>query len=71
MADKKTDQILGAHIVGAHATEIIHTAALAINRGLTVRQLGSLIFGHPVVAESIMEAAHDLHGESVHLAKKK
>ena len=71
IADKNTDQILGVHIVGAHATEIIHTAALAINRGLTVRQLGSLIFGHPVIAESIMEAAHDLHGESVHLARKR
>jgi dihydrolipoamide dehydrogenase len=71
IADKKTDKLLGVHIVGIHATEIIHTAALAINRGLTVEQLGSLIFGHPVISESIMEAAHDLHGTSVHLAKKK
>ena len=71
IGDKKTDQLLGVHIVGIHATEIIHTAALAINRQLTVRQLGDLIFGHPVIAESIMEAAHDLHGQSVHLAKKR
>ena len=71
IADKKTDKVLGVHIVGVHATEIIHTAALAINRGMTVKQLGSLIFGHPVISESIMEAAHDLHQMSVHLAKKK
>ncbi|MCB2229689.1 dihydrolipoyl dehydrogenase [bacterium] len=71
IGDKKTDKLLGVHVVGAHATEIIHTAALAINRGLTVTQLGSLIFGHPVISESIMEAAHDLHGMSVHLAKKR
>jgi len=71
IGDKKTDKLLGVHIVGIHATEIIHTAALAINRGLTVTQLGSLIFGHPVISESIMEAAHDLHGMSVHLAKKR
>lgn len=71
IADKKTDKILGAHIVGVHATEIIHTTALAINRGLTAEQLGSLVFGHPVISESIMEAAHDLHDMSVHLAKKK
>jgi dihydrolipoamide dehydrogenase len=57
--------------VGAHATEIIHTAALAVNRGMTVKQLGSLIFGHPVISESIMEASHDLHGMSVHLARRK
>jgi dihydrolipoamide dehydrogenase len=71
IGDKKTDKLLGVHIVGAHATEIIHTAALAVNRELTVTQLGSLIFGHPVVSESIMEAAHDLHGMSVHLARKR
>ena len=71
IGDKKTDKLLGVHIVGVHATEIIHTAALAVNRGLTVTELGSLIFGHPVISESIMEAAHDLHGMSVHLAKKR
>ena len=71
IGDKKTDKLLGVHIVGAHATETIHTAALAINRDLTVTQLGSLIFGHPVISESIMEAAHDVHNSSVHLARKK
>jgi dihydrolipoamide dehydrogenase len=71
IGDKKTDKLLGVHMVGIHATEVIHTAALAINRGLTVTQLGDLIFGHPVISESLMEAAHDLHGMSVHLARKK
>jgi len=71
IGDKKTDKLLGVHIVGIHATEIIHAAALAINRKLTVTQLGKLVFGHPVISESIMEAAHDLHGHSVHLAKKR
>ncbi len=71
IGDKKTDKLLGVHVVGIHATEIIHVAALAINQGLTVTQLGSLIFGHPVISESIMEAAHDLHGSAVHLAKKR
>ncbi len=71
IADKKTDKLLGVHICGAHATEIIHVAALAINRGLTAKELGSLIFGHPVLSEAIMEAAHDVHGGCVHLGKKK
>lgn len=71
IGDKKNDKLLGVHAIGAHATEIIHTAALAIRRGLTVTQLGDLIFGHPVISEAIMEAAHDLHDRSVHLAKKK
>jgi dihydrolipoamide dehydrogenase len=71
IGDKKTDKLLGVHAVGVHATEIIHSAAVAINQGLTVTQLGSIIFGHPVISEAIMEAAHDLHHMSVHLAKKK
>ena len=71
IGDKKTDRLLGVHIVGIHAAEIIHTAALAINRGLTVTDLGSMVFAHPVVSEAIMEASHDLHGRSVHLARKR
>lgn len=71
VGDKKTDKILGVHAIGAHATEVIHTAALAVNQGMTVTQLGNLIFGHPVISEAMMEAAHDLHGVSVHLAKKR
>jgi dihydrolipoamide dehydrogenase len=71
IGDKKTDKLLGVHIVGIHAAEIIHVAALAINQDLTVRQLGKLIFGHPVISEAIMEASHDLHNECVHLAKKR
>lgn len=71
IGDKKTDKLLGVHVVGVHATEIIHAASVAINQGLTVKQLGDVIFGHPVISESIMEAAHDLHHMSVHLAKKK
>ncbi len=71
IGNKKSDRLVGAHIVGAHATEIIHTAALAIRQSLTVAQLGSMIFGHPVISESIMEAAHDLHDSCVHLARKR
>lgn len=71
IADKKTDKVLGIHAVGVHATEIIHSAVVAVNRGLTATELGSIIFGHPVVSEAVMEAAHDVHKMSVHLAKKK
>jgi dihydrolipoamide dehydrogenase len=71
IGDKKTDKLLGVHVVGIHAAEIIHVAALAMRQDLTVTQLGDVIFAHPVISESIMEAAHDLHGMSVHLGKKR
>ncbi|MCH9032744.1 MAG: dihydrolipoyl dehydrogenase [candidate division Zixibacteria bacterium] len=71
IADKKTDKILGVHIVGSHAAEVVHTAVLAIQEGLTASRLGEMIFAHPVISESLMEACHDVHGMSVHLGAKK
>ncbi len=69
VADKETDLVLGASMMGAHVTDVIHEVAVAIQNGLTVSQLGETIHAHPTIAEAIMEAAHDVHGESVHIAK--
>jgi len=71
IANKKDDQILGVHIVGAHATDLIHEAAIAIRQGMTASELGNSIHAHPVLSEAIMEAAHDVHGLSVHTPKKR
>ncbi|MBN1319722.1 MAG: dihydrolipoyl dehydrogenase [Thermoleophilia bacterium] len=69
VADKKTDLVLGASMMGPHVTDIIHEIALAVSTGLTASQLGECIHAHPTIAEAVMEAAHDVHGESVHVAK--
>jgi len=71
IGDKKTDKLLGVHIVGPHATEVIHTPTLAIKQGLTVSELGAMVFGHPVISEAVMEACHNLHKMSVHLPGQK
>jgi dihydrolipoamide dehydrogenase len=71
IADKKSDKILGAHIIGAHATDLIHEVALAIRQGMTAEALGNMIHAHPVLSEAIMEAVHDVHGMSVHVPKRK
>jgi dihydrolipoyl dehydrogenase len=70
IGDRDSDLLLGANIMGPHATDIIHEIALAIQAGLTVRRVGETIHAHPTIAEAIMEAAHDLHGESVHIARE-
>ena len=70
IADAKTDKILGVHIVGAHATDIIHEAALAIQYGITAHQLGETIHSHPTLAEALMEAAHDVHQRAIDMPKK-
>ena len=70
IADAKTDKILGVHIVGAHATDIIHEAALAIQYGITAHQLGETIHSHPTLGELLMEAAHDVHQMAIDMPKK-
>jgi dihydrolipoamide dehydrogenase len=69
LADKESGLVLGASMMGAHVTDVIHEVAVAVQNGLTVDQLGETIHAHPTIAEAVMEAAHDVHGESVHIAK--
>jgi dihydrolipoamide dehydrogenase len=71
IADAATDQLLGAQAVGAHATELIAEAALAVRSELTAEELGRTIHSHPTLSESWMEAAHMVHGACLHLPPKK
>ncbi len=70
IADEQNDKILGAHIIGPHASDLIHEIALAINKGLTVKDVADTIHAHPTLAEGIMEAAEDVHGAAIHIPKK-
>jgi dihydrolipoamide dehydrogenase len=70
ISDEITDKVLGVHICGAHATDMVHEGALAIQTGVTIRQLGHMIHAHPTLSEAIMEAAEDVHGTAIHAAKK-
>lgn len=70
IADAKTDKILGCHIIGAHATDIIHEAAVAMRNGMTAKDLGETIHSHPTLSEAVMEAAEDLHGICIHAPRK-
>lgn len=66
IADAKTGRLLGAHAVGAHATELIAEASLAIRNELTAEELAHTVHCHPTLSEAWMEAAHALHGDCVH-----
>jgi len=70
VADRRTDEILGVHIVGPDATELIGQASVAIKARVTTRNLERIIHGHPTLSEAIFEAAHDVHGEAIDLKKK-
>lgn len=71
VADAKTDRVLGVHIIGAHASDIIHEAALAIKAGLKVKDIADMIHAHPTLSEGLMEAAEDVHNMAIHLPPKK
>jgi dihydrolipoamide dehydrogenase len=62
--------VLGAQAVGAHATELIAEAALAIRNELTVDEVGRTIHSHPTMSEAWMEAAHAFHNACIHLPKR-
>jgi dihydrolipoamide dehydrogenase len=71
IADASTDQLLGAAVVGAHATELIAEATVAIRGEFTARELGRIIHAHPTFGELWMEAAHSVHGEAIHAPPRK
>ena len=71
IADAATGRLLGAHIVGAHAADLIHEAALAMETGATVAQISHMIHAHPTLAEGFVEAVEDVEGCAIHQMKKK
>jgi dihydrolipoamide dehydrogenase len=70
VADKKTDVVLGVHIVGPEASNLIAEATLAIEMGARVEDLAATIHAHPTLAEVVMEAAEAVHGKAIHYKSK-
>jgi len=70
VADAESDRILGVHILGAHAADLVHEAALAMHLDATVSRVAEMIHAHPTLAEGLMEAMEDVHGHAIHLARK-
>ena len=71
IADKKYGEILGVHIVGPSAAEIINEASTLMKMEITVDEVIKTIHGHPTYSEALFEACADVLGEAVHLPKKR
>ena len=71
IADAQSGKLLGAHIIGPRATDLIAEAALAIQNGLTLEQIDLTIHAHPTLPESLMEAALAAQGRAIHIANKR
>ncbi len=66
VSDAKTDRLLGVHILGPSASDLISEAVLALELGATVEDLALTVHPHPTLSEGIMEAAEALHGKAIH-----
>jgi dihydrolipoamide dehydrogenase len=71
IADAGSGKLLGAHIIGPRATDLIAEAALAIQNGLTLEQLDLTIHAHPTLPESLMEAALAAQGRAIHIPNRR
>lgn len=65
---KQTDRVLGMHIIGPHASDLIMEGTLSIRYGLTATQLADAIHPHPTLCETVAEAAHGVDGWPLHQA---
>jgi dihydrolipoamide dehydrogenase len=64
--EKKYDEILGVHMIGPRATELVAEATLALRLECTVDELLRTIHAHPTMSEAVAEAAHAAHGAAIH-----
>jgi len=67
LSDKKDGNIIGAHIVGSQATELVHELLLAKSAGLSAKSVAQLIHAHPTLSETVMEAARAATGLAIHV----
>lgn len=71
IAHEETDRVLGMHIIGPQASELIQQACIAMEFGASAEDLQLMVFAHPSLSESVHEAALDVDGKAIHIAKAK
>jgi dihydrolipoamide dehydrogenase len=71
IADAENDLLLGFHMVGPSAGDMVSEAALAIEMGATLEDIALTQHAHPTIAETLMEAAEHAHGKAIHIANKR
>lgn len=66
VASKDEGRLLGLHIIGPQATELIAAGVLAVEQGMTAREFARAVLPHPTLSEALAEAAEAIHGTSIH-----
>ena len=71
IADAETDRILGVHMIGAHTSELIAEAVIAMEFGASAEDLGLTMFAHPSLSEGLHEAALAVSGHAIHIVNRR
>jgi len=70
VADAETEEVLGVHVVGGQASDLISEAALAIEMGAVLHDISLTVHPHPTMPEALMEAAAAALGEAIHIVNR-
>ena len=67
VSEARYDEVLGVHIIGPKATELIAEACLGMKLETTVEEIARTVHSHPTLSEAMLEAAHGVYGEAIHI----
>jgi len=71
IAHAETDRVLGCHVMGPAAAELVQQAAIAMEFGTSAEDLGMMVFAHPTFSEALHEAALAVNGHAIHTANRR
>ena len=71
IADANTDRVLGVHVIGPSAAELVQQGAIGMEFGTSAEDLGMMVFSHPTLSEALHEAALAVNGHAIHMANRK
>ncbi len=71
IACAKSDRVLGVHVIGPSAAELVQQGAIAMEFGTSAEDLGMMVFAHPTMSEAMKEAALAVNGGAIHIANRK
>ncbi|MEM0955045.1 MAG: dihydrolipoyl dehydrogenase [Pseudomonadota bacterium] len=71
LADAETDRILGCHVIGPSAADLVQQVVIAMEFGSSAEDIALTVFGHPTLSEAVHEAALAVHGHAIHIANRR
>ncbi|MDO9623225.1 MAG: dihydrolipoyl dehydrogenase [Pseudomonas sp.] len=71
IADATTDRVLGVHVIGPSAAELVQQGAIGMEFGTSAEDLGMMVFSHPTLSEALHEAALAVNGHAIHVVNRK